>query len=292
MHEHNSDLISALAEGTLDAERARAAEASISSCDQCTEDLQAHKAALAAIASAPGPGLTMAESATLRRDIESALGRTPQPVESPRRRPWLPMVTAAAVVVVLLAVVPLVDLLSTGSGGDSAASDTTRVEDTASATAAEAPPATEAPATADQFFATEEGAAESGEALDDGSQDRTALEAPAPFLGYQLKADIEDFLAAIPGADQELAPIGSVGVDQLGRYRDELANALEGGIGGCEAQPILDEVDNPDGLITVGSTVVDGTELLIAIVISGDGAQTLVALDVGTCDVVDVSSRE
>ena len=50
MHEHDIDLIMALAEGTLDAQQAAAAEAALAACTQCTTDLAAQRLALDALA--------------------------------------------------------------------------------------------------------------------------------------------------------------------------------------------------------------------------------------------------
>lgn len=127
MHEHDTDLVAALAEGTLDGTEATAAEAAIAACPRCAADLAAQRTAVEATGSLGTARLTDAERTDLRASIASAVGLDlhPAPVESPTKRrrgiPWPSVAVAALSVLAVVAVVPLIGTLTT-SGSDDAAS--------------------------------------------------------------------------------------------------------------------------------------------------------------------------
>lgn len=127
MHNHDQDLIAALAEGTLDGAAAAAASADIAGCSTCSADLAAQRTAIVAMAGVSPVALTAAESARLRSAVASAIGiePTPTPVSAPRARrtPWGAIAIAAASLAGIVGVVPVIGLLSQGSN-DSAAATT------------------------------------------------------------------------------------------------------------------------------------------------------------------------
>lgn len=285
MHDHDPDQIAALAEGSLAGEAAFAAEESLAGCEECLAELTAQRLALAAIAGAARPGLSMAESADLRRAVANAIGLAPVPQPKASRRPWLGLATAAAVVVVLIAIAPVVNLLSTGSDAGNAAETTiaevTRegaVEEVAGSQAPEttvaAPaeaPAAEAPTAGGDLTA----------AADDGG----AL--PDSFLDFGSVGQLEDFLAAVPEGVGEPLTNRSLSESELQYYEDRFsAEFREGGFPGCPASTALEAVADAESVITIGIANLGGVEFVVAVVTTADGSQAAVAIDAVACEVV------
>jgi len=170
MHEHDLDIIMALADGALDPHSAAAAE--VAACAQCSEDLELQRTALRATGETPRVYLTAVESSQLRHAVRSRLNLQTQgggsPAPTKRRRFRLGALAGAAAV--LLAVViagPALNLFgSSGETGDSqnvafapeaaelataapTAAPTQAAHGGAAASAAPAPAATPAPALAE-----------------------------------------------------------------------------------------------------------------------------------------------
>jgi hypothetical protein len=125
MHSHDLDLIAALAEGRLEADAAATAEAAVADCLRCAADLAAHRTALEAIATSPPVALTEQEVSTLRTAVAEAIGIATAPAPTsppPRRVPWGAIALAGASLAAIVAVVPVLGLLST-TGGDDAGTD-------------------------------------------------------------------------------------------------------------------------------------------------------------------------
>ncbi len=125
MHEHDFDLIAAIAEGSMVPEEAAAAEATLVQCPSCREELSLQRYALAALKAAPSPVLSDLERARIHRAVESAVAeRRPGAVRRPAA-PWyqrlVPVMAAAAA---LLVVVGIGSVLSNGEQADQAV-DTT-----------------------------------------------------------------------------------------------------------------------------------------------------------------------
>lgn len=125
MHNHDLDTIMALAEGTIDASDAAAAEASIADCDECSRDLELQRQALAMLAAAPQVAMTELESTRMRRTLRDELGLAAATqaaaVTAVRRRrfSWGGALSAAAVLLVVVLAAPTLNLLG---GSDDAAS--------------------------------------------------------------------------------------------------------------------------------------------------------------------------
>lgn len=213
MHDHDNELIGALAEGALSADDAQRAESEIAACDECRTDLAAQRAALAAMAESPRPGLTALESARMRRSVAESVGIADASVKERRRFvPWAGVATAAAVLVAIVIAAPLVNLLSTGDDDD--ATDIAAVQTTIAELEATQPPA-------------------DGDALDTDAPSEAAAEAP------QLPATeeaAEDDLAPAAGTDQAaggLPSLGPINLEDLETFRDAfpeqagLGNGLE-----------------------------------------------------------------
>jgi hypothetical protein len=125
MPRYDPDLIAALAEGRLDPEEAATLEREITADPIAAAELAAHRLVLETIGATEAPRMTMAERSTLRESVSSALGVTAaehtETASTPTRRvPWGSLGFAAAALAGLVAIVPVVGLLSTG--GDDATS--------------------------------------------------------------------------------------------------------------------------------------------------------------------------
>jgi hypothetical protein len=141
MHDHDHELIAALAEGPLDGARSVSAEASLAGCPECLTELEAQRTALRALRQAPAPTLTELERARLHRAVGGELG-----ISSPHRSlytfPWGAIAVAAAALVGLALAGPV--LFGLG-GRDERASPVPAAQGSATtAAAAEAPAVPEA----------------------------------------------------------------------------------------------------------------------------------------------------
>jgi anti-sigma factor RsiW len=123
MHEHDHDIITALAEGFLDPEAAARAEAAISTCDECNAELELQRLALTALRNAPAVYLSASESALLHDRLRRELRIAPSRVARTQLRPawsrWAALAAGTAAVF-LAAFLVLPNLL--GGSDDSAES--------------------------------------------------------------------------------------------------------------------------------------------------------------------------
>jgi len=159
MHEHDQDIIMALAEGTLAAETAAAAEAEISACSTCRRDLELQRMAVAVLDDTPRAYLTAVESARLHERLHQELSVTTlRAAPSPRRQGaisrqgwgrWIGAAAgAAAVFVALFLILPSLG----GLGGDDDASTEMVAMDGATETTA-SPEIASAPQMREEFAA-------------------------------------------------------------------------------------------------------------------------------------------
>jgi hypothetical protein len=196
MHDHDHDLIMALAEGTLASHEAAAAEAALTGCAECVADLDLQRRAVAALREAGPAHLNEFESARIRRNLRRELGI--EAAAAPRRRRrFAPAVVLGSAAAVLLAVVLVGPALQNLSGGEDAdtvefaapATTTTAAPDTARSEAPLAPAADDGAGIAEEF---------AGRVEADGP-----AEAPTTTAAAATEAPAEDFtaVAVIPGAD-------------------------------------------------------------------------------------------
>ena len=82
MHEHDQEIVMALAEGSLDPEAATQAAAQIAGCSVCARDLELQRIALEAIGDAPAVYLSATESARLHDHLHREVGAA---IPAPRR---------------------------------------------------------------------------------------------------------------------------------------------------------------------------------------------------------------
>ncbi len=126
MHQHDQEMITALAEGTLAGEAAAAARAEIEACPACASDLELQTFALTALDSVPQAHLTELESARLRRDVRNGLGVFKEevrfePSRKQRRFPIAAFGTAAAVLIAVVAIAPRLSLVGGADSADTVA---------------------------------------------------------------------------------------------------------------------------------------------------------------------------
>ena len=195
MPRYDPDDIAALAEGRLDPETAAALERDITIDPVAAAELAAQRSALDAVSEATRPELTMSERSDLHSAVADALGITAPEFEETqrsRRVPWGSLGIAAATLVGLVAVVPLVGLLST-DGDDVSASASFEL-------APEAPTTTVAAAEPEQQrSAAAEGTEEAGKA------DEVSEAAPA----IVAEVDEDDALRVDEDVDNGVATFGS-----------------------------------------------------------------------------------
>jgi len=195
MPRYDPDDIAALAEGRLDPETAAALEREITTDPIAGVELSAQRSALDAVSGATRPELTILERSDLRSAVADALGITAPEFEETqrsRRVPWGSLGIAAATLVGLVAVVPLVGLLST-DGDDVSASASFEL-------APEAPTTTVAAAEPEQQRSpAAEGTEEAGKA------DEVSEAAPA----IVTEVDEDDALRVGEDVDNGVATFGS-----------------------------------------------------------------------------------
>ncbi len=154
MTDFDHELIAAVAEGTLPANEAADLEARIAADPVASAELEAQRAALAALAAATPPRLDDLERRRLHRSVADELDLVlPEPATRRTRRwpvNWSALATAAAVLLGVALAAPLLSLLNTSdSSGDAtttvvAAADSGEA-DLESLAVEEAPAETEAP---------------------------------------------------------------------------------------------------------------------------------------------------
>ncbi len=122
MDNHDLDLISALAAGSLPAVEAAALESRISSDPAAMAELAAQRRAFGATSRAARPQLADTESIALRTAVASRLGLEPgaAPRKTRRRVPWGAVAVGASTLAAIIALAPVVGLVGDRDGGDSA----------------------------------------------------------------------------------------------------------------------------------------------------------------------------
>lgn len=128
MHEHDLDLVAALADGSLDRDAA-GVRRWVEACDVCAAEFRLQTGVRSALAS-PGPArLTDAERVALHARLEAALPQpAPAPVVTPRRSSapaWWRLVPVAGAAVLALAVG---GVIAGRSGDDAAVGEATAAE--------------------------------------------------------------------------------------------------------------------------------------------------------------------
>jgi len=303
MHNHDHDIIAALAEGVLEGSEASDATADIATCLECQSELDAQRLALSALSQAPTPGLSMQESAQMRRGVADALGLEEAPATRQRRPvPWAGLVTAAVVLVAVVAAAPLLNLLST-SGDDSADVVSAPAEARAEADVDELG----VDDLAEENLAVEDFAAQAPSA---GDASPAATEAPAT-TSASAESEAAD---AVP----KLLAFGELTPEDLDSIRDGYASYrlsgssvnpgtlfftnqqlddLNSRIGNLELSDALSplpfcEVTTTDSWVyqEIGTGTFEGRQVLVFVGPFSDGEPIVILLDAETCQSVTSSS--
>ncbi|MDH3259398.1 MAG: hypothetical protein OEM81_00575 [Acidimicrobiia bacterium] len=136
MHEHDFELIAAIAEGGLSPDEQAVAEASLASCEACSTDLQLQREALEALRGAAPVVMTDLERAGLHRSVAAQFA--PAVVKPKPAVPWFQrLMPAMAAAAALLVVVGVGSVLIDGGGSADSAAETTPVAGESLRTAAE-----------------------------------------------------------------------------------------------------------------------------------------------------------
>ena len=284
-HEHDHDLIMALAEGAVDAADTEAAEASLAGCTSCREDLRLQREALAFLATAPSPAMTDLERARLRRAVRHNLPAQPTLAE-PRPQKRFRLVTAlGGVAAVLIAAVVIAPQLGSFGGDDA------NELIAADAPATEATAATEAPTAAES---AEEDLTNLAASTDEVVEAPETLRDADPFLTQAYSqfdpADpptLETVAAAVAAerreASLEPAPPGQVEGAQGGTAAFDTAACQD-----AARAALVDEGATLDQLV-VGFWKVEGVDAAIVAYIMDDDSVVAVAHDAATCEVLERS---
>ncbi|MGH8936007.1 MAG: anti-sigma factor family protein [Acidimicrobiia bacterium] len=145
MHDHDHELIAALAEGASHDARSVSAEAALAGCPECLTELEAQRTALRALREAPPPRLTELERARLHRAVAGELGIR-RPRRLPERISWGAIAVAAAALVGVALAGPI--LFGLDGGADEASPEAAPTATTAAAATAAPEAAAELRATA------------------------------------------------------------------------------------------------------------------------------------------------
>lgn len=290
-HDHDPDLIMAIAAGAQVSDADRAA---IGACTDCATDLAAQQVALGALRAAPPAAVTELESARLLRRLDAELGhkRTPAAVRSAptrRRFSWAPAFSIAAVILALVLIAPAMNLL--GGGDDEGTEDmlafsvpTTTVVGLGAAESA-------APEAQRQAAAPETATADatvSPTTLAPAAEDETATAADAAGDGdvpptlTELRSIIED-----AGVEPETARLGVASIADLSASEPADACVLEGV---AEVGGVVSSYTLGDLAVTPEPGVGDATPLPLPVTVTvherDDGSIALVAHDPPSCEPV------
>jgi hypothetical protein len=286
MHEHDDDIIMALAEGILEPDVSAPALAEVSECPECAAALADQKVALAAMRSAQAPTLDDLERARLHRTMREALGIGAPVVAEPSRhessyRRLAALGSVAAVLIGVVVVAPYLNLLGGGDDSEAAATTTAAAEERVAVQSAD--PLTEA---GDASGATGDNS-EATNGQDGGSQELSSTSAPA--LGPEIR--VLAWRGPTLGSEPDLAllarRIRSQGSDLFAPVDDDSVLITE-----TTADCLAALSPDPKGgtVSLIGTAEVEGTAVLVVAYVTGDFEEvTVVAIDETTCLVVATS---
>ena len=274
MNDQDRDLILAVAAGELGEAETAAAMARISADPELAEELAAQQAAITALGAVPSVAMTGTERSELRSGLIDQLNLDAAPAVAPTpksaRRWWQPVFGLAAAAAVVAAVV----ILPGSLGGDDAADEVALTAETTTETLA-----------AFDADGAQEGGAESGESSDSAAAELTttsAVAAPDADLmgapdellaitkGQRSPMEVEESLddAAVP----YLAPFPLDRAAAVDRCLEQLADDLPAG-----------------DLLPLDTAAEDEAEVVFVGVVGAGGIDTVLAIDITTCSVLDSS---
>lgn len=300
MHEHNYEIIMALAEGTLDGVSADTATAEIAACAECSADLEMQRFAIGALEETPDVYLTAKESSDLHANLRRELSLARQAVRPKRSFAWAKWVPVAGVAAVFLAAVAFFP----GMGGDSDdASD--EMMAAAETTAAGSFEMTEAPTMEappdrgeEDMLAGSDAANEAATATTEAPMATTTTMAAPKTTVSGLRSVLEglDYLGEVAELDTALLRYTIAADIEPLRYTSDNAKSLDPDFAACAisiASPDLAEtygipVDSSPLLLGLVSDA-DGQEFVLVAYVPEDASATVLAtLQVYICELVEV----
>jgi hypothetical protein len=309
MHEHDLDLIMALAEGTLDASDVPSAEAAIAACAECSEDLELQRLALGALEAAPPVAMTEMESAQMRRTLRRELGLVPAAKPARPARRWFPigaLASAAALLLALVVIGPGLDLLGPDGSDDSvepidvAFSATSTTAAAAEADDGEEAGALNAPDSATngdpEEAATEPLTREDATTTTSAAAETTTTAAPAPAASA-MKFSAEPNLETLEDAVIRLGITADTDLAQFEEQLRALGLAFELTTTGRAAytqECVAAGVGSIEGVTSgypLGEAPYGLTNVMVAVYETGSPDDVVVAVqDTTTCEVLDTSA--
>lgn len=287
MHEHDTDLIMALAERSLGEEAAAAAAAEIGACAHCSEDLALQIVALDAIAAAPDARLNEFESARIRRNLRRELGIAGEVATPKRRRRFFPAAVLGGAAAVLLAVVIAGGALQNLGGEDEdtfASADFAETTTTAPAVREVA----EAPLSSESAAATAADGA--GDVLSDAAEGlapgttTSPLASPMDLVPFvESSTDLANLRDLVVDAAGDLEQVRAL---SLGRFQSQAGGLAESGevecsIGSAEKLGAIE-------FFTVAVGEISGNRVVVVAYVTDPVEETvLIAHDAVTCESVE-----
>ena len=291
MHEHDLDLIMALAEGSLEASEVVAAEAEIAACDECTHELELQQRALALLSAAPPVYMSELEATRMRRALPHELGHeeaaTAVAATATKRSRWSwgGALGAVAVLVLVLAVAPTLNLLGVGSDDAANVAFDAALEDTTTAPAA-AEETTEA-AAEPQEVATDDAdlpAAGAAPEADPTTTTAAAAAEEAPALSRSMAlapdTDLEDLEEAYTQSFFDPA------TEAYAAQGEGTADAGDGNEATCVDTGIAALGNAVTATDVIGTMEFGGQDVLVIAYQTEDGEVVVQAHDPATCEVV------
>ncbi len=218
MHEHDQEIIMALAEGTLDDAAAAAATAEIAACAECSADLDLQRFALEALDAVPDVYLTATESARLHADLKRELSvATPQSAQQKRSFAWGRWLPVAGVAAAFLLVIAALPTLFGGFGGSDDSGDEVAAAETTAAAADRGETATTAAAMEMAADSLQDDLADGA----DGTMNLEATEAPTA-AAETTTTMVGAATTAAPAVDLDLYDL----LDFRGVLTDELRTEI------------------------------------------------------------------
>lgn len=276
MHEHDQELIMALAEGTLGDAATAAAQTEIAMCADCSADLELQIAALAVLDDVPDVYLSAAESARLHSSLKQELSLETAKSPSPRRSfAWSRLLPAAGVAAALLVVIVSLPSLLGGGDSDDASTETIAApsldagatETTAAAFLQEARDGAEEMAGADNSAA--EAAPPAGNATTEAPAATTTTTAPSDTTASDLTTVLDglEYLGLV--AELDTVALGARIATDGGplALTSDRAKALDPTFAACAREKATPEVADDLGV------PVDSDPLLLGIVADENGEE-------------------
>lgn len=252
MHEHDLDLVAALADGSLDGDTG-AIEALVATCQVCGEEYRAQIAVRSLLADLPTVSMTDAERSSLRAGVEATLP-SPEPDLSPlpaarRSSPWWwRLVPAAGAAVLVLAVA---GVFVGGSGEDAQVFENVGADLGASGEARTYGTSTGATTTTveTESVAPLAGQEESGEGSDGGGDATTPpTTVPEDAAGELPETDVTSrYRAALVESTEELIAL----LTDPARYDEEFVPDVEFLCIEAASQPPVDGITGEVGGVAI-----------------------------------------